>query len=483
MSNHISQKLWKRSCGLSRWFLYESIPSSDLDISQYPESLPSNAPVQKLPVELLGEIFLWTLSDWGPMTDERSALVLQPLIISHVCGHWRSVSLSIPMLWATIWIDRPRAAHLSMVQLWIQRSRTCPLSINLRQTDPKSCLSFPTPTEHDITDDIFLLLLPHLRRWQTIDFIFKTGTQLSLDSLPGDEVVALEHVALHIDSWDTTSAESLQSALYSRPSVRSIHLMPASKQCDVPWKQLTYLEVDAECTLETCLSILASCPELSGAKFTSSAQPDWSHTPFTHPEQYLTLPSLVDLSIKASRIDLAPFFDRLTLPALRSLALEYCHVPRAMPDHSSLHSLLERSSCVLETFSLHETARVCDDQRHIAFLQSPHMTSLMDLELKVDMTDKVVKFFTLGGEGAPPLPNLTDIALKDCRGDHISDEVLACMLSSRIAPGQPNMVPLRFAELQLRLASHGNLVLPVDEGRTDNLELRFELLNCVCHCS
>ncbi|KAJ7910958.1 hypothetical protein B0H13DRAFT_592242 [Mycena leptocephala] len=480
MANPITKKLWKRNCGLSRWFLYESIPSSTLDVSQYSESAPSNAPVQKLPVEILGEIFSWTLGDWGPMTDEPSALVLEPLTISHVCGHWRSVSLAMPMLWATLWIDRPRAAHLSMVQLWIQRSRNCPLSINLRQTDPKSCLSFPTSTEHDLTDDIFLLLLPHLRRWQTIDFIFKMDTQQSLVSLPRDEAVALEHVALHTDSWDTTSAESLQAVLHSSPSVRSIYLTPASNQCDVPWKQLTHLEADPECTLDTCLSILASCTSLSSAKFTCSAQPDWSPTPFSHPEQYLTLPSLVDLSIKASRIDLTPFFNRLTLPALRSLALEYCHVPRVAPDHQSLHTLLERSSCVLHAFSLHETARILDDQRHIAFLQSPHMASLMDLELNVDMTDEIIKFLTLGAEGAPHLPHLTDIVLRDCRGDHISDEVLVRMLSSRLAPARPGTALLRTAEVQLRLASHANFVLPMDEGGRDGLELRFEHLNCFC---
>ncbi|KAJ7019200.1 hypothetical protein C8F04DRAFT_1052036 [Mycena alexandri] len=471
MPNHISIKLWKRSCGLPRWFLYESIPS---DALEYSASITSNGPIKLLPVEVLGEIFSWTLGDWGTMTDEGSSLNLEPLTISHVCGHWRAVSLSMPMLWATIWIDRPRAAHIPMVKLWIERSRNCPLSINLRQTDPKSCLTFPTSTEHDFTDEIFGLLIPQLHRWQTIDFVFKTDTQQSLLSIPQDEAVALEHVALHIDSWDTTGAESLQSALYSRPSVRSVRLSPASSRRDVAWTQLTHLDADPECTLETCLGILAACPTLSSAKFTCSAQPDWTHTPFTHPNQCLTLPSLVDLTIKASRVDLSPFFTRLTLPALRSLALEYCHVPRAMMDHQALHALLERSSCGLEVFSLHETARMRDDQRPIAFLRSPHMASVVDLELKVDMTDEIVKFLTLGGEGDPQLTNLTALALSDCRGDHISNEFLFGLLSSRSPSTSPAF--LRSVELQLRLTGH---TFPVDTYR-DQLELRVELLNCFC---
>lgn len=480
MPSHITNKLWKRSCGLSRWFLTENLPS--LDVSESPSL--SNAPIHKLPVELLGEIFSWTLGDWGQMTDEQSDLVLEPLTISHVCGHWRAVSVSIPMLWATIWIDRPRAAHISMVQLWIERSRNFPLSINLRQTDPKSCLSVPTSTEHGLTDEIFALLVPQLHRWHTVDFVFRMDAQLSLLSLPGDGAVALEHVALNTNSWDTTSAETLQSALYSRPSLRSIHFMPGSKQEHIPWSQLTHLQADPECTLDTCLSILASCPALSSAIFTCSADPDWAHTPFHHSEQYLALPALVDMSITASRMDLTPFLNRLTLPALRALTLDYRHVPRVMPDHQSLHTLLERSSCALETFTLHETARMRDDARHIAFLHSPHMASLTDLELHIDMTEKIVEFLTCADADADSLPNLTYMALRDCRGEHISDDALGRMLSSRLAPADSSescssAASLRAADIQLRLAGHMHPVLS-SEKRRDGLELRFELLSCFC---
>ncbi|KAJ7782563.1 hypothetical protein DFH07DRAFT_326183 [Mycena maculata] len=479
MPHHITNTLWKRSCGVSRWFSCGNIPSLEAS-----ESLGfSNAPVNKLPVELLGEIFSWTLDDWGLMSDEQSNLILEPLTISHVCGHWRSISISIPQLWATLWIDRPRAAHVSMVELWIERSCNSPLSINLRQTDPKSCLSLTTSAEHELTDNIFALLVPHIHRWHTVDLVFRTDVQKSLLSLPADAAVALEHVALHTASWDKTSAESLQSALYLRPSLRSVHFMPASNQQHVPWKQLTQIEAEPECTLETCLGILAACPALSSARFTCSADPDWAHTPFNHTEQYLTLPDLVDVSIKASRVDLTPFLNRLTLPALRSLTLQYCHVPRAMPDHQSLHSLLERSSCALEAFALHETARMRDDDRQISYLQSPRMASLTDLELHVDMTERIVNFLTYSANDEDHwLPNLTEITLRDYRGEHISDDVLTRMLLSRLAsvdsaPSSPAF--LRSADLHLRLTSHARPVLPA-ERCTDSLELRLELLNCFC---
>ncbi|KAJ7354508.1 hypothetical protein DFH08DRAFT_804408 [Mycena albidolilacea] len=226
----VPKTLWKCNCsGIPHWFLYESIPSSIPNVSEYSMSGSPNPPVQKLPVELLGEIFSWTLGDWGVMTDDPSTLLLEPLTISHVCGQWRSISLSMPMLWAMIWIDHPRTSHVPM------------------HTNPKSCLSFPTSTEHELMDEIFALLVPHLSRWQSVDLIFKTDTQQSLLSISGTKAVTLEHVALHVDSWDTAGAESLQSALYARPSVCSIHLLsvPACSQHHVPWAQLIHLDATA----------------------------------------------------------------------------------------------------------------------------------------------------------------------------------------------------------------------------------------------
>ncbi|KAJ7646550.1 hypothetical protein FB45DRAFT_890745 [Roridomyces roridus] len=423
-----------------------------------------------MPVELLGEIFAWTLGDWGMMTDEEPSLVLEPLTISHVCAHWRAISTSIPMLWATLWIDRPRAAHVSMVALWIERSRNYPLSLYIRQTDSKSCLSHPTSTEHDLTDEILALLIPHAHRWHAVDFDFRTDAQKSLLALPVDVAVILEHVSLNVNSWDATSAESIQSMLYSYPSLRSAHFAIASKQPDLAvWKRLTHLDAEPECTWETCLDILASCTTLYSAKFRCSAVPDWPQTSF---EQHLTLPTLLDLCVIASRIDLTPLFDRLTLPALHALTLDYRHVPRALTDGVALHNLLSRSACTLGAFSLHETSRMRrDDSHYISFLESPHMVSLRDLELHVDMTERIIECLTYDPTDAQTrFPNLSYLALRDGRwGEHVAEDKVATMLGSRFPR-------LGAADLQLRLAGHECPVLPA----SDKFELRFELVKCLC---
>ncbi|KAJ7249301.1 hypothetical protein C8J57DRAFT_688035 [Mycena rebaudengoi] len=467
--------LWKRRLQLSRWLRCEYLPVATLD--ECDSRPPSTARVNTLPVELLGEIFGWSLGDWGSMTEDKSTLVLEPLILSHVCGHWRTVTITMPMLWTSIWVDRPRAAHIPMVQLWIERSRSCQLSIYLRQTDPKS---FTTSDEHDCTDEILSLLIPHAHRWQTVDFTFMGTAQKSLLSLQPFQAVALEHVALQVDSWDTTNADLLQSIIYPHPSVRSIHVLPNTSQQYVPWKQLTQLNAELELTIDTCLGILSSCPSLSTATFTCSADPDWIHTPFRHSEKHLTLPSMNDLSINASRIDLAPLFERLVLPALRTLALDYRYVPRTTKDYESLHDLLERSLCNLKAFSLHEAARMRDDERHISYLKSPCMSSLTDLELKVDMADKIIDFLTFSAATDSQLPNLRDVVLSDCRGDHISDAALFQMLASRL-PAPDSLISsfLSSADLRLRLNGHPDPFL-FAAGFQDLLELRLELPGCLC---
>ncbi|KAJ6592359.1 hypothetical protein B0H19DRAFT_886738, partial [Mycena capillaripes] len=53
-------------------------------------------PIQRLPVELLHEIFCACLphAKYTPASKR-----LAPLLVSWVCSRWRSIALSIPTLW------------------------------------------------------------------------------------------------------------------------------------------------------------------------------------------------------------------------------------------------------------------------------------------------------------------------------------------------------------------------------------------------
>ncbi|PBK65171.1 hypothetical protein ARMSODRAFT_446205 [Armillaria solidipes] len=65
------------------------------------------APIRRLPVELLGEIFSEVCAfPFGNAVCETLRSPAQtPLLIASVCSHWRSICLSFPQLWSVMFVD------------------------------------------------------------------------------------------------------------------------------------------------------------------------------------------------------------------------------------------------------------------------------------------------------------------------------------------------------------------------------------------
>ena len=86
----------------------------------------SFAPIARLPPELLSAIFLENLHDW-----QRKMFVRHPrtppwVVVSHVCRHWRDVSLNCAELWT----------HISLIsRKWadefLKRSKAAPLTVRV----------------------------------------------------------------------------------------------------------------------------------------------------------------------------------------------------------------------------------------------------------------------------------------------------------------------------------------------------------------
>lgn len=118
------------------------------------------APVRALPMELLTEIFLLAVADqeevrrslhgtplildyhWNEYNEHRMTLRTLTVqeIISHVCQHWRDVSLAIPSLWQklifAVWVNdengveqRINETLLGRMEMWLSRTRNSPLDV------------------------------------------------------------------------------------------------------------------------------------------------------------------------------------------------------------------------------------------------------------------------------------------------------------------------------------------------------------------
>ncbi|KAJ7138212.1 hypothetical protein C8R44DRAFT_695340, partial [Mycena epipterygia] len=60
------------------------------------------SPLRRMPPEVLGEIFSWTLPSVGALKHGHLGVAYSPWILTHISSRWREVSLSIPSLWSLV---------------------------------------------------------------------------------------------------------------------------------------------------------------------------------------------------------------------------------------------------------------------------------------------------------------------------------------------------------------------------------------------
>lgn len=422
----------------------------------------------------------------------KSPLILEPLIFSHVCRHWRYVALSIPMLWSTIWIDRPRPAHVPMVKLWLERSMPCPLSLHLRQSWPQSSCKRMDPHEYELTDVILHLLSAHINRWRVVDFSFSHEAHQPLLSLPKGPDIAprLESVTLRFDSesWDPSSIKTVERTLYSNTSIRcmefSFRRTPPS-DIHVPWSQLTHLIVMFDCTIEVCMNLFASCPALVGLQLrcSSDIETRFKEEPLCLPTQVsphrsLHLPNLRTVCLRAD-VDLGPMFDRLTLPTLYHLELTRLSL-ETIVSWQSLDELLARSACPLRSFRFNDgRGEYIPDL--ISYLEAPHLSTITKLHFQFPITDALLGAITprtSGGTVQCLLPCLEVIVLHDLLDEEASADVVLDMISARSRSSPLRKVYLRgdlLPQLEKRI---------VQDIRQTHLDIRLCTVDtCTCYVS
>ncbi|KAJ7691917.1 hypothetical protein B0H17DRAFT_909307, partial [Mycena rosella] len=54
------------------------------------------SPLRRMPIEVLGEIFSWTL----PSVRDAVAESISPWVLGHISSRWRAIALSTPSLWS-----------------------------------------------------------------------------------------------------------------------------------------------------------------------------------------------------------------------------------------------------------------------------------------------------------------------------------------------------------------------------------------------
>ncbi|KAJ7141728.1 hypothetical protein C8R43DRAFT_1017077 [Mycena crocata] len=288
-------------------------------------------PVLALPNEIVSEIFLHTLDSSGTLAGGLGRN--SPIFLSHVCRQWRDIALSTPALWAQLHLfvvrrsDARTETCLRLLDLWLSRSRECPLSIYMVK------YTFP-PLSPRFLD----ALAPHLRRCCDLRLHIPSG---AIPSISG-KVPWLR--TLSISSSDSILEDSQPSwplTMFSHaPQLGELSLESINfHMLQFPWRQITSLTLTQLDRLHDLTKILGAAVNLT------SLAVETVHPANVHPAPPAAplppLGRLQALVLKGSKLMLNnQLLDMLTLPAVNRITTPQLCL-------SATKRLLARSQCSL----------------------------------------------------------------------------------------------------------------------------------------
>ncbi|KAH9481483.1 hypothetical protein JR316_0006010 [Psilocybe cubensis] len=340
----------------------------DVQKAQYARLLNDQAPIYKLPNELLITIFI-TCQQSLRHSSKATTTPFQ-VVISHITHRWRQVVLSTPLLWNTINFRVRPMNHvqrhiLSQLQAHLTRSDTCFLDITL---------------DFHIVDNIsayLSLLSPESARWRRLAIITRYEQIDEIRALLRDaHAPLLEHLSLSLGKpQDGTGSLSprkqyacvLPTITPSASSLRFVRLAGlALGSLHPPTSSITTLHLDGwtrhYMTYDQFKSILTAATSLVNLSLNQLCihhprdpfeilQPvELAHLRnlrirgTCRPLSLMRMPNLHSISLQ--NVDT---FDSDAIPSVQSLHLDSCALDRIEIDH------LIRSFPAIRTLSIDES--------------------------------------------------------------------------------------------------------------------------------
>ncbi|KAF9035430.1 hypothetical protein BDZ89DRAFT_1062216 [Hymenopellis radicata] len=336
-----------------------------------------------LPLEILSEIFLYTLSgDSDSNAFDASGSIWQ---LSHVCQRWRNVALSLHSFWSTMDIYFPQAAQhegdVQRLEAVIQRSRQGPLDIYLSDH-----MSDTQTSNSSILKRIFDIVLAESYRCRALH-LSDWGGDLNMlyaslhNRLPRLEAVALDCTPLELEE------HSVVSVFKDCPRLTKLTLGRGMLGVEFPWDQITELDLsgmdcdDDEEERRACMHLIGQCPSL-----------EILSTPYWDPDDDDDSVSARITCSNVRKLDAISVPVTLTLPLLREASL---HPELSMAPYNHLYSfkqLLIRSNCLSALTSLSLASVPLAVSMHhtlLSLLSQTHSLAFLNLSISMkDFTDQ-----------------------------------------------------------------------------------------------
>ncbi|KAJ7846270.1 hypothetical protein B0H13DRAFT_2093563 [Mycena leptocephala] len=291
------------------------------------------SPLRRLPPEVLGEIFSWTL----PSTEEsrdRFSIGDSPWVLTHTSAYWRAVSISTSSLWSRFIFtysgncDASTAYPLPSIEAQLQRSQK--LQIHFHANSIAS--GYPW---------IFELLSQHSSRWEELSLGLTSEIVPLLTTLRG-RLQSLKKLWIE---WEGPESQTVDSIDFFQTASTLVDASVYNKYRFVhfafPAHQLTRYQLDGPWDMHR--GILKLAPNLVEVRIEISfdVQP-W-------PDSTETLDLLRLRRLYLSHPEVLGYF---RVPALEELALKLSKDGQNHDLPTSLHSFLDRSSCLLRRLTL-----------------------------------------------------------------------------------------------------------------------------------
>lgn len=378
-------------------------------------------PTRRLPVEILGEIFIHLQE----MLGGRS------IVPTQVCRQWREIAIATHRLWrhirARIGGRRSSQADVDLTPIWLQRSGSLPLTIEFGKCQDMEISA------------IDVMILNEAQRWNEIKLILMDATLPFLRSIP-------QHLpmlySLEIDCIGTfnTSRIIIDNFKYATNlRVLTLGNRPSTHYPEIPWAQLTTCNLTSNRFYGSIdvYFVLSQAIHLRSCKVEICAHP---LPPTLSTLCHACLISLEIILVVSGK--LGDLFNVLKLPALSQLKL-----PGYYPDET-LALMLSRSDCSLKQLSLGPNRYRFDlDRLHSIFSSTPLLTHLelhFDSAI-VDLMDLLTRDPGHNAEAHCLLPQLTSIRLSE--PEDFSHARFADLLASRFYGSHRGLEKIRTAVL------------------------------------
>jgi len=372
-------------------------------------------PIDKLPVELLGEIFIRCLPEIYFFSPRPT---LAPMLLCQICGFWRQVALATPKLWVRVYVPgRPyyNNSHLSLLELWMKRSFDHSLSLHFG----------PDIDLWGNHDPAFELILSQTHRWRYLSLALSEKiVDQFLKTYAGGVTSPLQVLKLDASACTIEQASQIVQTLKQFPHLRRLQFTrhTSTPLFEAPWSQMTHIWLTCPMSDQQCLEILSHCSQVEDFRLSHIITP----ANFA-PSKKTILPKLFFLQIHSAE-DARTIFDNINCPSLRNLHLKRWRSGSRAP--LSFADFLSRSGCKLESFNLHDDELSEDDLIH--HLQAPPLKLLRILELECRrLSSKTLKLlsYTADSEANILLPSLHTVWFKI---SYVVDDVFQQMAESRL---------------------------------------------------